>query len=327
MKNIRTPGINRNASRFFLIIVVAVIILGLLSSTIIFVPPDQIGVVVSRVTPGGYRKEPLYSGLHFVIPLLENVEKYSIARQTYTMSAATSEGQREGDDSIRVRTKDGQEVFMDSSIIYAINPANVVNLHITWQNRYSEELVRPLVRGIIRDAASQYGVEEIVSSKRAELEQYITGQLTTKMQANDLELVDFVLRDIHFSEEYAAAVEQKQIAEQQALQAQFVVEQKKQEAEQARQVAQGQADAAVIAAKGAAEARLVEANAEAEANQTLAASVSPELVSYLYVVKLAPGVQTMFLPSGNQFILPLPETSTSTTPTIPTTPETPTTNP
>jgi regulator of protease activity HflC (stomatin/prohibitin superfamily) len=258
----------------------------------------------------------LQSGLHFVVPLLENVEKYSIARQTYTMSAATSEGQREGDDSIRVRTKDGQEVFMDSSVIYAINPPNVVNLHITWQKRYGEELVRPLVRGIIRDAASQYGVEEIVSSKRAELEAYINSELTTKLRENDLVLVDFVLRDIHFSEEYAAAVEQKQIAEQQALQAELVVEQRRQEAEQARQVAQGQADAAVIAAKGAAEARLVEANAEAEANRTLAESVTPELVSYLYVVKLSPGVQTVFLPSDNQFILPLPETVTQ--PTLPT---------
>ena len=323
----KTPGnikINRNASRIFLIIVVAVVLIGIASSTIIFVPPDQIGVVVSVLAPDGYRKDPLFSGLHFVVPVLETVEKYSIARQNYTMSAATSEGQREGDDSIRVRTKDGQEVFMDSSVIYAINPPNVVNLHITWQKRYSEELVRPLVRGIIRDAASQYGVEEIVSSKRAELEAYINTELSTKLSDNDLILVDFVLRDIHFSEEYAAAVEQKQIAEQQALQAELVVEQRKQEAEQARQVAQGQADAVVIAAKGAAEARLVEANAEAEANRTLAESISPELVSYLYVIKLSPGVQTVFLPSDNQFILPLPETTTLPTPITPTTPtETP----
>ena len=315
MKNTGNIRINRNASRIFLVIVIVVVLIGLVSSTIIFVPPDQVGVVVSVLAPDGYRKDPLFSGLHFVVPVLETVEKYSIARQNYTMSAATSEGQREGDDSIRVRTKDGQEVFMDSSVIYAINPPNVVNLHITWQKRYSEELVRPLVRGIIRDAASQYGVEEIVSSKRAELETYINTELSTKLSDNDLILVDFVLRDIHFSEEYAAAVEQKQIAEQQALQAELVVEQRKQEAEQARQVAQGQADAVVIAAKGAAEARLVEANAEAEANRTLAESISPELVSYLYVIKLSPGVQTVFLPSDNQFILPLPETTTQTTPT------------
>jgi regulator of protease activity HflC (stomatin/prohibitin superfamily) len=249
------------------------------------------------------------------VPILEHVEKYSISRQTYTMSASTSEGQREGDDSILARTKDGQQVFIDASVIYAVDPPKVVDLHINWQNRYAEELVRPLARGIIRDAASQYGVEEIVSSERDQLEASITTQLAAKLAENDLKLVDFVLRNIHFSDEYAAAVEQKQIAEQQALQAQFVVQQKKQEAEQARQVAQGQADAAVILAKGNAEAKVVQSEAEAKSNQLLADSIrgNPELISYLYVQKLSPGVQTIFVPSGNQFILPLPDTTTEPT--------------
>jgi len=157
--------------------------------------------------------------------------------------------------------------------------------------------------------ASQYGVEEIVSSKRVELEDKITTEMETKLGENDLILIDFVLRDIHFSEEYAAAVEQKQIAEQLALQAQFVVAQKKQEAEQARQVAQGQADAVVIQAEGAAEARLLQAAAEAQANDLLAASLEgrPELLTYLYINKLSPNVQVMFLPNNAPFIFPLPE--------------------
>ncbi|MGB7874316.1 MAG: prohibitin family protein [Anaerolineales bacterium] len=320
MRNVRNVEINRNASRIFLIIVISVIVIGLLASTIIFVPPDETGVVISRITQGGVRSDPLQSGLHFVVPLLENVEKYSISRQTYTMSASNREGQREGDDSIRARTEDGQEVFVDASVIYAINPANVVNLHITWQKRYGEELVRPLVRGVIRDAASQYGIEQIVSSKRGELEAFITEQLVLKMAENDLIMEDFVLRDIHFSEEYAVAVEQKQIAEQQALQAQFVVESKRQEAEQARQIAQGEADAIVIASKGDAEARLINAEAEAAALQYIADVLrdNPTLLQYQYITNLAPGVQTIFVPSGNQFILPLPETSTPITPTTPT---------
>lgn len=312
MKNPGNVRINRNASRIFLIIVIVVVLIGLISSTIIFVPPDQSGVVVSVLAPGGYRSEPLQSGLHFVVPLLENVEKYSKAKQTYTMSAAPSEGQRTGDDSIRARTKDGQEVFIDASVIYAINPANVVNLHITWQKRYGEELVRPLVRGVIRDAASQYGIEEIVSSKRGELEGFITEQLTAKMAENDLIMVDFVLRDIHFSTDYAAAVEQKQIAEQQALQAEFVVQSKKQEAEQARQIAQGQADAAVIAAKGEAEARLINAESEAKSNELIAASLrdNPELLTYQYITRLSPSINTILVPSDNPYILPIPGSST-----------------
>lgn len=322
MKNVGNMGINRNASRIFLVIVLAVVFLGVLASTIIFVPPDETGVVVSRITRGGYRPEPLQSGLHFVVPFLENVEKYSKAKQTYTMSASTEEGQRSGDDSIRARTNDGQEVFVDASVIYAINPANVVNLHITWQDRYGEELVRPLVRGIIRDAASQYGVEEIVSSKRSELEAIITEQLTIKMAENDLIMEDFVLRDIHFSEEYAIAVEQKQIAEQQALQAEFVVESKKQEAEQARQIAQGQADAAVIVAKGDAEARLINAEAEAQANELIAASLqdNPELLTYQYITRLSPTINTILVPSDNPYILPIPGSPTPVPTPIVTTP-------
>jgi len=312
----RNIGVNKNASRIFLIIVILIAVIGLITSTIIFVQPDETGVVVSKITQGGVRPTPLRAGLHFVVPMLENVRKYSISRQTYTMSAVSGEGKRSGDDSIRARTIDGQEVFVDASVIYAINPANVVNLHIQWQKRYGEELVRPLVRGIIRDAASQYGVEEIVSSKRGELESIITKELIAKMAENDLIMEDFVLRDIHFSEEYAVAVEQKQIAEQQALQAEFVVESKKQEAEQARQIAQGQADAAVIAAKGDAEARLIEAEAEAAALQFIANVLrsNPTLLQYQYITNLAPGVQTIFVPSDNQFILPLPDTTTPTTP-------------
>jgi regulator of protease activity HflC (stomatin/prohibitin superfamily) len=322
MRNVGNVGINRNASRIFLVIIVLVVVIGLLSSTIIFVPPDQTGVVISRITSGGYRPQPLQSGLHFVVPLLENVEKYSKARQTYTMSASAEEGQRPGDDSIRARTNDGQEVFVDASVIYTIDPANVVNLHITWQNRYTEELVRPLVRGVIRDAASQYGIEEIVSTKRSELEASITEQLTIKMAENDLIMEDFVLRDIHFSEEYAVAVEQKQIAEQQALQAEFVVESKRQEAEQARQIAQGRADAIVIEAKGDAEARLINAEAEAKANELIAASLrdNPELLTYQYITRLSPTINTILVPSDNPYILPIPGASTPVPTPVVTTP-------
>ena len=202
--------------------------------------------------------------------------------------------------------------MIDASVIYSIDPSKIIELHINWQSRYQDELVRPASRNTIRDAVSQYSVEEIVSTKRAEMEEEITRSLTEAFKENDLILVSFLLRDIHFSEEYAAAVEQKQIAEQQAQQAKLVVEQKKQEAEQARQVAQGQADAAVIAAQGAAEARLIQAQAEAQANQLLAASLTPTLLQYQYILKLAPGVQTIFIPSGNQFILPLPDTTLQT---------------
>jgi len=274
------------------------------SAGLVFLQADQYGIVISAIQPTGYRPQPLTPGLHWVVPFLENVQPYSIAKQTYTMATSTGEGQVTGDDSIQARTKDGQQVFIDASVIYSIDPAHLIDLHITWQNRFEDLVVRPVVRAAIRDAVSQFGVEEIVSTKRAELEQAISTSIEQGLSSNNLMMNDFLLRNIRFSDEYAAAVEQKQIAEQLALQAQFVVQQKKQEAEQARQIAQGQADAAVIAAQGEAQSILLKAQAQAQANQVLAQSLTTELLTYTYINKIAPNVQVMYLPSGTPLLLP-----------------------
>jgi regulator of protease activity HflC (stomatin/prohibitin superfamily) len=156
--------------------------------------------------------------------------------------------------------------------------------------------------------------------------------LRVRLNENGLKLIDFILRNITFSEEYAASVEQKQIAEQQAKQAIFVVEQRKQEAEQARQVAQGLADAAIIRAEGQAEARVIEAQAEQQALQLLAEALqdNPDLLTYQYILKLSPGIQVMLVPSENPLLLPMPtleaQSSSTLLPTPVPTPE-PTTTP
>jgi regulator of protease activity HflC (stomatin/prohibitin superfamily) len=256
----------------------------------------------------GIRPEALQPGLRWVVPFLETVVTYPVFRQTYTMSRTQLEGQVIGDDSISARTADGQEIFVDASVIFAIDPDRVIQLHIDWQDRYPNDLVRPLTRGVIRDAVSQYGVEEIVTGKRAEMSELIRQEMASKLNLNGLILVDFVLRNITFSPEYAASVEQKQIAEQQAQQAFLTVEQKKQEAEQVRQTAQGAADAAVIKAKGEAEARLLQAEAEAKALELIAAAIqaNPEILQYQYINKLSPGIRVMLVPNDAPYLLPLP---------------------
>ncbi len=298
----------KGLSTLVIVLLVVAILLTTVGAGLVFLQANEYGVVISAFAPKGYRETALTPGLHWIIPFVESVQKYSIARQTYTMSSTSSEGAVQGDDSIQARTKDGQQIFIDASVIYAVDPTQLIQLHTVWQNRYEENVVRPVARAAIRNAVSQFGVEELVSTKRAELETAIREEIKSKLQDNNIIMSDFLLRNIRFSDEYAAAVEQKQVAEQQAQQAKFVVESKKQEAEQARQTAQGQADAAVIAAKGAAEARLINAQAEAQANQLLSASLTPTLLQYQYILKLAPGVTTIFIPTGNQFILPLPDT-------------------
>ncbi len=299
----------RGLTTGLVIVLVFAILATTLGAGLVFVEPYETGVVVSILSQGGMRAEPLKSGLHWIVPFVERVERYPISIQTFTMARTESEGETRGVLTVEARTSDGQRIWVDSSVIYQIEPSVVTTIHKEWQHRYEEDLILPQARGIIRDAVSQYRVDEVLSTKRFDMTNQITRELEEVMLENGLTLIDFVLRDITFTEEYAQSIEQKQIAEQQALQAKFVVESKKQEAEQARQVAQGQADAAVIAARGAAEARLIQAEAEAKANEVLAASLAghPELLTYLYINKLAPNITVMLLPSGAPFIFPLPE--------------------
>lgn len=290
---------------------VAAIIVTTASAGLVFVEPQERGVVISAISPNGYRTAPLQPGLRWIVPFVERVEIYPVSRETYTMSIAAFEGQIQGDDSITARTSDGQEIYVDASVIYQINPEKVVDVHILWQDRYSADLVRAQSRGIIRDAVSQFTVDQVISAKRFDLVAYIEQELNIKLEENGLSLVDFVLRNITFTPEYAASVEQKQIAEQQAKQAALVVEQKKQEAQQAIETARGEAESVVIAAEGAAEARLIEAQAEAEALALIQSAIAdnPELLTYQYITKLAPNISTMLLPAESPFVFQLPETT------------------
>lgn len=302
----------KNSKSLLIIVLVVALVMTTVSSGLVFINPEERGVVISAVTPEGYRKEALQPGLRWIIPFAENVVTYPISSQTYTISIAPSEGAITGDDSIAARTLDGQEIYVDASVIFAIDPTKVVQVHIQWQDRYVE-LIRAQVRGVIRDAVSQYRVDEVVSSKRFVMVQQIEDELRAKMEENGLFLGDFVLRNIAFSDEYAASVEQKQIAEQQAQQAAFVVEQKRQEADQAREVAKGLADAAVTKAQGEADARLIQAEAEAKALTMIAEVLknNPNLLNYQYITNLSDNINVMLVPSDSPFILPFPETTTT----------------
>ncbi len=305
----------KKVGTIIVLVAIGAILLTSLSAGLVFIQPEERGVVVSAFAPKGYREEALQPGLRWVIPFAENVVLYPISKQTYTMSIAASEGQIQGDDSITARTLDGQEVFIDASVIYSVNPEKVVQVNIQWQKRYPDDLVRAQSRGIIRDAVSQFRVDELVSTERVMFTQIMGDAMAKKLDENGLLLVDFVLRNITFSPEYAASVEQKQIAEQQAQQAKFVVETKRQEAEQVRQTAQGAADAAIIKAKGDAQSRILQAEAEAQALNLINSALknNPDLLMYQYITKLSPTIQTMLLPSNSPFVFPLPELITGTT--------------
>ena len=91
MRAVRKTPLKNGKSLVITLLVIAVV-LTTVSSGLVFINPDERGVVISAVAPDGYRKEALQPGLSWIIPFAENVKIYSISRQTYTMSIAPCEG-------------------------------------------------------------------------------------------------------------------------------------------------------------------------------------------------------------------------------------------
>ncbi len=280
----------------------ALLLLSLFSSSLVFVAPQNVGVVVSLMADDGTRERPSRSGLRWLVPLAEEMIIYPIYWQTYTMSLRPLEGNRTGDDAVIARTSDGQEVIIDLSVVFRLEVNQVIRIHIDWQNRYIEDFIRPYIRGIVRTEVSQFTIDEINSFKRRDLETRLDQLLREELEDKGFILDRFLLRNITFSGIYAASVEQKQVAFQQIIQARY-------EAERIRELASGKADEAVIAANAEATVQVVIANAEAEALQVVAGAINEQddLLTYEYINKISPNVRVMLLPNDNPLILNLPD--------------------
>ncbi len=289
------------------VIAVAVLLIGslvllTLGAGLVFIDQFESGVVISPLTPGGVRPEPIGPGIHFVTPFLETVDRFSTAKQEYTMSGTTTEGAVQGNDAVTALTSDGQQVSIEATVRFFANAGQVVTLRRLWQSEqnYIQSFIRPTTRTAIYNATSHFKVEDIYGAKRSDLQADIENQLKDQFTQQGLVLDAFQLRNVAFSTEYAQSIEQKQIAQQQSEQAKLLVQKAQQEADQLRASAQGQADAVAERARGDAQAVVVKAQADAQALKLIADALkgNPDLLTYTYIQKLAPNVGVMLLPSN-----------------------------
>ncbi len=297
---------NRSPRGGGMLAIVGILVGGLfsvLSQGILVVEPAQVAVVFETVS--GELGTPRGPGTHIIIPILQEATIYTTSQQQYTMSGIANDGAVAGDDAVRVRTIDGQEVLLDVTLIYNIDPVNVNLVHSRWQNRYEDNLIRPILRGFVRDAVSGFRAEAVYGESREQIQERIETDMRTRMAEDGFLVTDLIIRNVTFSsEEFAQSIERVQIAERQAQEAEFRVQQEEQEAARIRVRAEGARDAAIAEAEGEAEAIRVRAIAQAEALRLVSEvlSANPLLVQYEYVQNLADNVSIILLPSNSPFL-------------------------
>jgi regulator of protease activity HflC (stomatin/prohibitin superfamily) len=275
------------------------LVLTIISNSLVFIAPQQIGMVISLVQRGGSRDLPLRSGLHGIAPFLEHTIIYTLSKQTYVLTSKPTDETHQSNDGVSARTSDGQEVTIDCAVIFQIDPDQINIIYIDWQDKYIENFIRPVTQAIIRTQVSQYTADEINSSKRKNLEDTLTKLLKDEYNEKGFLLDRFFLRDIAFSPEYANSIELKQVAQQE-------IAQRENQAQQTRRIAEGDAARINIVAQAEAQAIRIKAQAEAEALALIAQALNDNqsLLQYNYIQKLSPNIRVMLLPNNTPYILP-----------------------
>lgn len=275
MKNDNVINVDFDTKNFkgipFWLIIAIFVGLIFISKTILIVNAGQRAVVFNSFT--GVEKRTLGEGIHFLLPGIQAPTTYSIRTETYTMAEKIDEGQYKGDYAIECLTSDGQKIKLDISVIYNLIPEKVWELHKQIGPYFLDKIIRPSVRSIARNIIANYTVTELYSGDRQKLQGEISQKVKLELDKYFINSPETLIRNVLFSDEFSKAIEQKQVAMQEAERMRYILEKEKKEKE--RKIIEAEGEAIAIAKKGA------------------ALRANPVLVKYEYVQKLTPGIKTI----------------------------------
>lgn len=228
------------------------LLVGLGFSSVKQIEPGNVGV---QKLFGKVNNAILESGLNLINPLVE-VEIFDVRTQNYTMSSVHDEGDKSGDDAIRVLTGDGLEVIIDLTVLYKVIPSEAPRILKQLGTDYRNTIVRPICRTKIRDNAVYYDAVALYSTKRDEFQGRIFKTIEDDFKSRGLILEQLLVRNITLPASVKTTIESKINAEQDAQKMTFVLQKEKQEAERKRVEAQGIADYQKILSTGLSDKQL-----------------------------------------------------------------------
>jgi regulator of protease activity HflC (stomatin/prohibitin superfamily) len=216
------------------------------------------------------------------------VETWNIKLQTVLPDSRCSDGTPNCLDAF---SSESQDVFIGAVVNLRVDPRDVQELARTVGNNYVERLVLPRLHQIVKDTTVGYKSVDVAPNREA-IRQAVRDRLGTELSENSINVVDLLITNINFRPEFKDAIEAKVKAEQDALTEQNKIQIAKAQAEQIAATAEGQANKLRIEAQG-----------QADANRLINESLTPLLIQFQALQKLADNVQIALIPSGQGIII------------------------
>ena len=287
---------DRNGTKrsFRIPVIVGALAAGLLTASTCFssVPTGHTGVVT---TFGRVENFTLDAGLHPKLPWQKVINLDNrVQKAAVSLSCFSS---------------DIQEVTVDYTLNYQISKENAMTIYSNIGTSYYETVIAPNISEAVKVMTARHTAENLVSSRDV-LTKDIEGMLRDKLADYDIVVVGTSIENMDFTDAFTNAVEAKQVAAQNRLQAEIEQGQKTMEqqaqaernvidANAAAEVAKIQAEADLAVTKIQADAAEYAGQKEAAKNKAIAEWLTADLLHYYYVQQWNGILPNYFMGSGN----------------------------
>lgn len=222
--------VNPNGKKVKIIVGVCVALLLIVAisiASITIVPAGHKGVTLNM---GAVTGAVMNEGINFKIPFVQNAEIIDVRVKKYESKDNSS------------ASKDLQTIKSSIAVNYRVNQDHVADLYQKIGMSYESTVINPAISECIKSVTSRYTAEELIT-KRTEVSEEMKKFLQKKLSEKYILVDSFNIINFDFTDAFNTAIEEKQIAEQNALKAKYDLERIKTEAEQAVTKAKGEAEA------------------------------------------------------------------------------------
>ncbi|MCL2162267.1 MAG: SPFH domain-containing protein [Betaproteobacteria bacterium] len=213
----------------------------------------EVGLRVNQWT-GGFTR--FQDGLAPVIPLIHDFRTYSLRDRVYQPNVESG---------FSFQSTEGLTLGADFTVRYALDVDRLPAVARNLPEDIDNEIVLPVIQGVLHKTFSRFTVREIFSSRRQEIQDEITKELQARLTEDGIKLKSLTLGKITLPSDYLAGMEKMLAAELATEQMKYTLELKEKEVRESELKAEAEKVRREKAAEAAAQEQIIAAQAQAEA--------------------------------------------------------------